>query len=209
MLVDAGLDVFLSLRGVDRANFDGAVTTSGTALTRADGKSWASVNGFAVGDLVQIVGGANAGTRRITAISGSVLTLDGAELAAMTSVVLVRTEITVGIDHIQAGRDLDLELRTGVRNSGRAVDGEVNVIVPNEVSIWQNGELHSYHFRGTEANPDPAPAGVSARLDPAVFPLLDAQTPPKAVEVQIDSRYRSGSGTLRWRAPTSRSRSSA
>src|SRR5204862_5244375 len=57
LLVNAGFDVFLSLRGVDRAN-----------------------------------GG---------------------------------TEIEVAIDRIKAGRDLDLELRTGIRQNGRGITGQV------------------------------------------------------------------------------------
>ena len=184
LLVDAHTDAFLSLRGLDRANFSGPVTRSGQTLTRTDGKPW-STNGFAVGDVVKIVG--ESGTRKVTAVSGGVLTLDGAAFATGPATVsVVRTEITVGVDEIVAGGDVDLELRTGLRQVGTTETGDVTVQVPNEDSIWRDGEVHRFHFRGTNttAGHDPARTGASGLLDPAVY------VGATGTDVPIDSFYR-------------------
>ena len=200
VLVDAGTDAFLSLRGVDRANFTGVVTASGNAITRTDGKSWWLVNGFQKGDVIALADGT---TRTVTDVSGSVLTLDSAVAAGTVSIL--RTEIAVGIDHIKAGRDIDLELRTGVRQTARTTTADIEVRVVSEPfgSRWNQANpltLHRFHFRGLNTDCiasnlatcyDPRPAGASAILDPAIYAAMTTTppTPAKAVEIEIDSRY--------------------
>ena len=55
IVVDAGVDAYLSLRGVDRYNsFTGSMTTASDSLIRSTG-SW-SADGFVLGDLVVVFG---------------------------------------------------------------------------------------------------------------------------------------------------------
>ena len=95
------------------------------------------------------------------------LDLQGRDRATYTTTPPV--VLTVTLDLVQAGRDVDLLLRPAVREPGGATGDEVNVFVISETSIWNNGELHDNHFRPD----DPA---VSPLRDPAVYPT-GAATP--------------------------------
>ena len=168
------------------------MTAAGYTLTRTDGKAWSTVNGFTIGDVVQIVDGSNVGVRTVTAVSGTMLTLGGSTLTTVTvaeAVLVVRTEIVVAIDRVAAGRDIDLELRTGVRQSPGSGTGDVEVIVPRDIVALVRRRDPPFPLPRHEHHPgyDPARTGVSAILDPAVYPLLSAGVP---VDVAIDSHYR-------------------
>ena len=97
--------------------------------SRASG-TWAA-DGFGVGDAIQLLavgifGLNNDGAYRIEAIdaTGTILTLvnlDGTTptlVGETTTHLVVRTELLVPIDSIDAGTDVDLELRTAVRQGG-------------------------------------------------------------------------------------------
>src|SRR5262249_35854513 len=87
---------------------------------------------------------------------------------------------------ITAGNDIDLELRTALRQGGSAVTGDVRVIVPNETSGWATpGQLHHFHFRGDDVagSRDPNPTGLSGLLDPAIY------TADSGTDVAINSYY--------------------
>ena len=187
VVVHAGGSAYLSLRGVDRVpldsslrtdRFSGSVTTSTSAsgdaqLSRATG-SW-TANGFAVGDAIQIVDGPNnAGAYRIKAIdaTGKVLTLvnlDGTTpaLTAETAThVVVRTEILVLIDSISAGTDANLELRTGIRQGGKAGTAGVRVHADSP-SLDVTRHVHFENESGTFPPLDPAvyTGGTDAPID--------------------------------------------
>ena len=84
-------------------------------------------------------------------------------------------EMTIGVDRISAGRDVDLELRTTVRQPGTAVTADVDVQVPNETSnfgsIWVTPKPHDSHFRGqnnsSKALYDPDRTGWNPFRDPS------------------------------------------
>ena len=76
LVVDAGVDAFLSLRGVDRTGtFTGSITTAGgNTLTRASGTGTWADDGFVVGDLITVFGLAG-GNRiyQVTSVVGTTL----------------------------------------------------------------------------------------------------------------------------------------
>ncbi|MEO6651293.1 MAG: hypothetical protein ABIP17_01380, partial [Ilumatobacteraceae bacterium] len=189
ILAEAGRDVRLSLRGVDRT---GALTQkltvsavgSNYSLTRTAGGSWTSLGeGFIVGDLVRVFDSSkiDRGLFTVTAVSSSVLTVapvGGATLAVTEATLyVVRTAaMNIGIDRIDAGRDVDLELRDTVRQPGTDETGDVDAQVPNEIGFWATRRSHSFHFRGVGRTGslarsvyDPARTGVQGERDPAVY----------------------------------------
>ena len=159
IVVEAGVDAYLSLRGVDRYNsFTGSMTTAAGSLTRSTG-TW-SADGFVVGDII-VVFGLSGGQRtyRVTSVSATVLGLTtvpgggAAPTAGTATLSVVRTApMAITIDNIVAGRDVNIELRTTVRQPGSASAGVVDVHVVNEAAgvpfSWANPKPHISHFRG-------------------------------------------------------------
>ena len=203
LVVDAGVDAFLSLRGVDRTGtFTGSITTSSANLTRAAGTGTWADDGFVVGDQITVFG--LAGGSRIYQVTSVVGTTLGIQLVSgggglpgtgtATLSVVRRVPMTIAIDHVQAGQDVNLELRTTVRQPGGATGGFVDVSVPLEFfgSFWGlasgniHGLPHQYHFRGanslTPSVYDPAPTNGTA-------PRTGNGTITTGDEVQIDGAY--------------------
>ena len=157
-------------------------------------------------DLVQFVarprvgGPSVAGTRtpRLVAHAGVDVYL---RLRALDRVPGATGELTVAIDTISAGRDVNLELRTSRRQPGSSVFGDVIVQVPNETSMWSGGVVHRFHFRGIDADGqrDPARTGVSALLDPAIYVAPTRTTPTSTASTA------SSVATRCWPGSTSRS----
>ncbi len=197
IVVEAGVDAYLSLRGVDRTNsFTGSMATTGNSLTRSSG-SWIS-DGFVFGDVI-VVFGLSGGQRtyEVTSVSATVLGLrtvfgGGAAPGTGTATLsVVRTvPMAITLDQIQAGRDVNIELRTTIRQPGGAAGGLVDVQVINEAAStansWANPKPHISHFRGPiSADPlvyDPRRTGFSGSPS-------GTGTTTTGAEVSIDGNY--------------------
>jgi len=92
---------------------------------------------------------------------------------------LVVTELTIFVDRVEAGRDVDLELRDTLRQPGTTETAKVDVLVNQEDSIWIDKQPHDSHFRGynsptdgTNSSPsvyDPDRTGGVYTKDPALY----------------------------------------
>ena len=212
IVATAGLNAYLSLRGIDRTgSMTGvtAVTSSGSpgslsyAVARTTGSWTATGQGFATGDTVAAFGatGSALGTFTVTSVDATTLALTPIDSSTLPSGSAVRSfvrlaEMTIGIDLLEAGQDVNVELRTTVRQPGTSGTADVRVEVTGEsgiggVSWWPTARVHRFHFRGiTASNPDPARDGATAERDPAIYPL---RVPPPAglpVSVEVDGAYR-------------------
>ena len=192
-------DIYLSLRGLDRVPSSVASTfTISSGLTRVDNRTFTAtgdrrdaigfgfgvdlnVNGTTAHSTVADVGYDPVANKTTVTLADPVVT--NANLLGATF-TRPAGEIDVPIDLVDAGRDDDLILRTGLRQAGLATDAGVIVIVENETGTFAPPDGHRVlvHFR-----PDIGTTKHDAAAYPAQAATLAAATAIGATNIKVSS----------------------